>query len=72
MLPLNGKRTHPLSPLAKACLSQIEKGPVPAQDLNPGVVNRLLREGTVELVTLPSPYPTVNKSVPHLRMKTGN
>lgn len=54
--PLNGNKTHPLTDFAKAALSQIAKKPVPRQEINPGVVNRLLQESLVELIELPSPY----------------
>jgi len=54
--PLNGTKTHPLTDFAKAALGNIAKKPVPRQEINPGVVNRLLRESLVESVELPSPY----------------
>jgi hypothetical protein len=54
--PLNGTKTHPLTDFAKKALGQIAKHPVPRQEVNPGVVNRLLRECLVESIELPSPY----------------
>ena len=54
--PLNGTKTHPLTPHATGVLREISQAPQPQQAVNPGVVNRLLRESLVELVQLPSPY----------------
>jgi hypothetical protein len=56
MTPLNGTKTHPLTPFALNALREIAKTPAPTMTINPGVTNRLLREGLVELVELPSPY----------------
>ncbi len=56
MTPLNGTKTHPLSAAARAALLSLQAGPRPAQEFNPGLINRLLREAAVELVQLPSPY----------------
>ena len=56
MKPLNGTKTHPLSPFALETLATIARKPVPKQEVNPGVVNRLMREALVKLVPLPSPY----------------
>lgn len=69
LLPLNGTKTHPLSRHAKAALDLIRKAPIPAQEINPGVVNRLLREGVVELCEMPSPYKGRRRTVSHLRLK---
>ena len=54
--PLKGTKTPPLSPLAAEELRRINNRPRPRQQINPGVVNRLLREVLVEVVLLPSPY----------------
>lgn len=54
--PLNGTKTHPLTHHALSELRLIVAHPVPSQDVNPGVVNRLLREALVECVQLPSPF----------------
>jgi len=54
--PLNGTKTHPLSEHAKGELKVIASGPRPAQELNPGVKDRLLRGGLIEIVQMPSPY----------------
>jgi hypothetical protein len=34
----------------------LHRSPRPRQTINPGVVNRLLREDLVEIVRLPSPF----------------
>jgi hypothetical protein len=65
--PLNGVKTHPLSAHALAELKEIQANPVPRNAINPGVVDRLLREGLVESVMLPSPYKThKGKACEHL------
>lgn len=56
MIPLNGKKTHPLTATAKAILVDIRTSPCPCQEVNAGVGNRLMRGGLVEVVLLPSPY----------------
>lgn len=56
MLPLNGTKTRPLSEHARAVLKDVAQSPAPRSSLNPGVVNRLLRESLVEEVSLPSPF----------------
>jgi len=66
--PLNGEKTHPLSQIALDALVAIEKKPAPRQTLNPGLVNRLLREALVESVYLPSPWKSVKRSVEHLQI----
>lgn len=45
--PLNGTRTHPLSEHAKGILRELTRGPVPSYSINPGVRDRLSREGLV-------------------------
>lgn len=64
--------TNPLSPYAAACLKQIvSEGPVPAQQFNPGVIGKLVREGLATCVQMPSPYKTGNgKMIPHLEATT--
>jgi len=66
--PLYGSKTHPLSAHARNWLATIAHAPVPRQDINPGVVNRLLRGELVEEVDLPSPYRTKHGGVVHLRV----
>lgn len=66
--PLSGEVTHPLSKHAISVLDDIKVAPVPTSEINPGVVNRLLRDGRVELVDLPSPFKRGGKA-PHLRYK---
>ncbi|KYK44534.1 hypothetical protein A1D31_14135 [Bradyrhizobium liaoningense] len=56
MTPLNGTKTHPLSAHAINVLRSLARCPDPAQEINPGVGNRLMRESLVEIVNLPSPY----------------
>lgn len=58
MKPLNGTKTHPLAPASLGALRDLAEKPMPRQELNPGVANRLLREALVESVELPSPYAT--------------
>ncbi len=68
-LPLNGTLTHPLSPHAITVLLRIATSPMPTVQINPGVVDRLLRENLVELVRLPSPFKThKRKPIDHLQI----
>lgn len=68
MKPLNGTKTHPLAPASLTALNALARKPVPRQELNPGVANRLLREALVESVELPSPYAThKGRRIEHLR-----
>lgn len=66
--PLNGTKTHPLSAAARAALARIAAMPVPRQELNPGVANRLEREALAEQHDMPSPYRTVRGTVVGLRI----
>lgn len=66
--PLNGTRTHQLSALARAELMRLLRGPRPRQEFNPGIVNRLLRGELVELVEMPSIYPTRKGNIQFLRI----
>ena len=50
--PLNGIKTHPLSDHAKGVLERVKGSPVPCYLINPGVINRLQREGCVEVVEI--------------------
>lgn len=59
---------NPLSSHALDVLGTVKRQPVPRQEVNPGVVHRLLREALVELVDLPSPYKTLPGTVDHLRI----
>lgn len=56
--PLNGAKTHPLKKAALDALRALRAGPLVAQSINPGVINRLLRESLIELKDGPSPYRT--------------
>ena len=66
--PLNGTKTHPLTPASLKALRDLAEKPLPRQELNPGVANRLLREALVESVELPSPYAThKGRAIEHLK-----
>lgn len=56
MTPLNGTKTHPLSDHAKEELRNLCRAPIPCAGVNPGVINRLMREELAEIVSLPSPF----------------
>ena len=58
MTPLNGLKTHPLSDHEIDCLRRLAIGPDTAQELNPGVYNRLCREALIESYHAGSPYKT--------------
>jgi|WetSurMetagenome_2_1015567.scaffolds.fasta_scaffold157851_2 hypothetical protein len=64
--PLNGTKTHPLTEAAKKVLREIARAPMPRQEVNPGVADRLCREALVEDRDLPSPYKTRKGMVKHL------
>lgn len=67
LTPLNGTKTHSLSVLAQGTLRRIQTTLVPCQEINPGVVNRLLQTGLVEIVSAPSPYRMhKGRPIPHL------
>lgn len=69
--PNNGTKTHPMSPQALRAQAALKDGPAPKATLNPGIVDRLIREGTAELVWLPSPYKThKGRSIMHIRLIT--
>ena len=46
MKPVNGEKTHPLTPTARAVLRSLVKAPMPRQEVNPGVRDRLARRGS--------------------------
>lgn len=56
--PLNGTKTHPLTPYALEELRSIVRKPCPYQSVNAGVINRLMREDLVEVYQDTSPYAT--------------
>jgi hypothetical protein len=67
--PLNGEKTHPLSKHALQELSNLIACPLPTSTVNPGVVDRLTREGLAEVVDLRSPFKThQGKRIPHLQI----
>jgi hypothetical protein len=41
---------------------------LPTHTINPGVVNRLLRGGLIEIVELKSPYKTRKGNIPHAKI----
>lgn len=48
MPPLNGTKTHPLKPASLAVLRELAEGSMEAFRINPGVRDRLTREGLAE------------------------
>lgn len=66
--PLNGTKTHPLTEASRRALGTISMAPIPRQEVNPGVADRLEREGLVIVVDLPSPYKGRKGKVPHLKI----
>lgn len=69
MKPLNGELTHALKPASLEALRLIADKPLPRQEVNAGISNRLLRGGLVESVDLPSPYAShKRRCIEHLRV----
>ena len=69
--PLNGTKTHPLSKAARHVLWQLTFGPMPLQEINPGVQNRFERHEVplIEVVDLPSPYKShKGRDIKHARI----
>lgn len=67
MKPLNGIKTHSLTPAGLEALRRLVKEALPRQEFNPGIANRLEREALVESVELLSPYSThKGRSIEHL------
>jgi len=63
------KKTKPLSAHALAELGHIIKSPEPCLGINPGVVQKLTREGLAEIVWLPSPFKThKGGNIAHLKV----
>ncbi|UTC28912.1 hypothetical protein MARCHEWKA_04000 [Brevundimonas phage vB_BpoS-Marchewka] len=56
--PNNGTRTHPLSAHALGVLRGLARAPLPMQEINPGVSNRLRREALITEEPRISPYKT--------------
>ena len=54
--PLNGSRTHALSDFARNVLRKLARRPIPSMEVNPGVADRLMRGGLVEVLQLTSPF----------------
>ncbi|MGB5147471.1 MAG: hypothetical protein WBN86_10140 [Porticoccaceae bacterium] len=62
-------KRRPLTAHALAELRDLANKPCPRQAVNPGVANKLLSEGLVESVMLPSPYRTHRGNpLEHLRI----
>lgn len=58
-----------LSPIAHSVLRSLARAPMPTQDVNPGVVDRLMRGKPVEVIQLPSPFKThKGASIAHLQI----
>lgn len=57
-----------LTSAAFDALRDMERKPVPRQEVNPGLVQRLLRDALATCVELESPYATVRKKVTHLQI----
>lgn len=54
--PNNGTKTHPLTSHALGVLRALLHRPMPMQEINPGVTNRLMREHLIEEESMVSPY----------------
>lgn len=67
MIPLHGVKTHPLTAHALKILAECAKVPMPSHEVNPGTVDRLLREDLVEIVSLPGSGKVV-RQIPHLQI----
>ena len=68
---LNGGTTKPLTNSALSCLEAMARAPIPAAQVNPGIIDRLTRRDVVlaDVVTLPSPYESHRgRPVEHLRI----
>lgn len=69
--PLSGTKTRALSPIAIETLRSLSRTPAPCQSLNPGLCNRLAREGLVDEVQLPSPYAShKGRDIAHFKAST--
>lgn len=56
-----------MTPSIRAALEDLQVRARPAQSFNPGVASKLVRDGLVRSVQLPSPYPTHRgKDIEHL------
>lgn len=53
-----GPPLRPLSAHALEVLGLLARAPMPMQEINPGVTNRLRREGLIAEETMVSPYKT--------------
>ena len=68
--PLNGTKTHPMGAPTLRVLAKLKDGPIPKARINPGVVDRLSREGLIDFVQLPSPFKKdKGGTTTHLRLR---
>lgn len=58
---------HPLSNHALDVLMEISARPIPRQEINPGVADRLEREALIEVIQLPSPYKGQGKKIRYIQ-----
>lgn len=64
------KAAKPLSPHALGALARLGRRPLPCSEINPGVADRLMREGLIEQVELPSPFAShKGKRIGHYQLK---
>lgn len=69
MKPLNGEKIHPLSDYAHGVLRMLALSPAPVCEVNPGVINRLLREDLARCGPHPSPFKVhKGKPIEHLHI----
>lgn len=60
---------RPLTHHGMAALQRLTSGPIPRQEINPGVAERLERGGLAQCVSLPSPYAThKGRPIQHLEI----
>lgn len=62
------KAKRPLSAHAIDVLHRVMWKPEPAQEFNSGVVRRLMEDGLVDCVPMPSPYKTRKGTVDYLKI----
>lgn len=58
-----------LSEAAERALDSLRAGPRPRQEINPGIVDRLMRDSLVELVFRPTPYRTGRGTIQFVCLK---
>lgn len=67
---MTAKQTnHALKPASLDALQSLLSSPEPRQSFNPGVATKLVTEGLVESVNLPSPFAThKGRAIEHFRI----